>query len=332
MSAEQTPAAKYPSRLPGSFWGITAYFNPVRYGNKLPNYRLFRESLKAQGLPLVTVELVHGDAPFELEKCDAEILVQRRGGDVMWQKERMLNIALEHVPDDCDKVAWLDADVLFQNRHWIADTADLLEQYEFVQPFSLCFRMGAGSKSVLDDPGLDHSARAGSAYCWSHRDGWYAGMPGMAMAARREILKGNNLYDRDILGANDRVILSAAMGLDAAYSSHVRSLPDGLVADARAWCSRIAAVSHGSLSYTEGNVFHLWHGAIANRGYSKRSRLLRDFNVHEDIRVDSSGAWAWATDKPALHARVYRYFQSRKEEGPGRLARLARWLASLGGR
>jgi len=322
MNGQHYPP-RVPARLPGSLWGITSYFNPVRYANRLPNYRLFRESLKSQGLPLAAVELVHDGGPFELEESDAEILVQRRGGDVLWQKERLLNVALECLPDDCDKVVWVDADVLFENRHWVADTAALLEQYVFVQPFSLAFRLEAGCTTVGDP----HLARPGSAYCWSRRQGWYGGMPGLAMSTRREILKEYGLYDRLILGAADRVILSAAMGIDAARSPDIKELPASLVADARQWASRVAEVAGGSLQCAAGNLFHLWHGTVAGRRYTKQPRLLRDFEVHEDIRVDAAGAWSWATDKPAMHDRIRRYFLSRNEDGKPRLPWWRRWLA-----
>ena len=75
-------------------WAITSFFNPVRYQRRLLNYRVFRSRL---GIPLVAVELSF-DGQFELTKCDADILIQVSGGAVHWQKERLLNIALESVP------------------------------------------------------------------------------------------------------------------------------------------------------------------------------------------------------------------------------------------
>ncbi|MBM3247534.1 hypothetical protein FJZ17_03290, partial [Candidatus Pacearchaeota archaeon] len=70
---------KYPKKLNGEFWGITAFFNPARYENKYENYKSFRACSKLQGLKLITVELVFDNQPFELKKSDAEILIQIRG-------------------------------------------------------------------------------------------------------------------------------------------------------------------------------------------------------------------------------------------------------------
>ena len=88
-------------------WAITCLFNPAGFRIRTDNYRIFRQQLR---LPLLTVELAF-EGGFELAEGDADILVQRRGGARLWQKERLLNIALEHLPDDCDAVVAVDADV-----------------------------------------------------------------------------------------------------------------------------------------------------------------------------------------------------------------------------
>ena len=114
-----------------SLWAITSYFNPVGYRRRLANYRVFRERLT---VPLVAVELAYGPA-FELRERDADILVQLRGGDVMWQKERLLNVALAALPSTCRKVTWLDCDVIFEADDWPERVNRLLDSFKLVQPF-----------------------------------------------------------------------------------------------------------------------------------------------------------------------------------------------------
>jgi hypothetical protein len=86
-------------------------------------------------VPLLTVELAFGDNPFELRAGDAEKIVKIRGGDVMWQKERLLNIAVEHLPPECEYVAWLDCDLIFDDADWAEKTQAALQKYVVVQPF-----------------------------------------------------------------------------------------------------------------------------------------------------------------------------------------------------
>jgi hypothetical protein len=112
MSLTKTVTVKSPQ---SSLWGVTAFFNPQHYRRRKMLYRVFRERSKQQGLRLLTVELAFNDAPFELHRREAEILIQLRCGEnsVMWQKERLLNIGLNHLPPECTSLVWLDCDVVF---------------------------------------------------------------------------------------------------------------------------------------------------------------------------------------------------------------------------
>jgi hypothetical protein len=114
-------------------WAITAYFNPARYQNRRKNYRLFHQRL---AVPLAAVELSF-DGQFELDPDDAELLIQIDGGDVMWQKERLLNIALESLPRECEFVVWLDCDIVFQRQDWPEQVCRQLERVPLLQPYSL---------------------------------------------------------------------------------------------------------------------------------------------------------------------------------------------------
>ena len=120
-------AIELPEKLPGSFWGLTTFFNPNNYKNKISNYGLFRESAKRQGLKLVTVECAFKNSPFQLTAEDADILIQVRSNSVLWQKESLLNIALSKLPSDCDKISWIDNDIIFLNDNWVSETSKLLE-------------------------------------------------------------------------------------------------------------------------------------------------------------------------------------------------------------
>src|SRR6185295_1783317 len=88
---------------------VTCYYNPERYRTKLQNYLMFQRTLQESGLPWLTLECSMGSSGFELP--ESRNVIRVRGRDVMWQKERLLNIALQQVPARFSKVAWLDCDV-----------------------------------------------------------------------------------------------------------------------------------------------------------------------------------------------------------------------------
>jgi hypothetical protein len=112
-----------------SIWAVTSYFNPARYRRRLANYRVFRRNLE---FPLLTIEWSpSGD--FELGHGEADILVRVEGGDLMWQKERLLNIALESLPPSCAHVAWVDCDVVFARKGIPGAVLAALERAPLVQ-------------------------------------------------------------------------------------------------------------------------------------------------------------------------------------------------------
>src|SRR5208282_3056212 len=122
-------------------WAITSYFNPSNSRARLINYRIFKEHLR---VPVVAVELSFG-AQFELQSDDADIVVRLVGRDVLWQKERLLNLALRALPPECEAVAWLDCDVVFASSEWPERTQATLEKFSIVQLFSERCNLAQGS-------------------------------------------------------------------------------------------------------------------------------------------------------------------------------------------
>lgn len=232
--AETNPApATHPVTLPGEIWGITAYFNPAEYANKKSHLRLFSDRVRHQGLKLLIVECAFGTSPHVLEDQLADRIVRVRSSSVLWQKERLLNLAAQNLPDSCDKVVWLDADVLLANDHWVADLSQALERYVVVQlferswwlspeataalPSNLChLPQEIFSQWQLDSPRTTPSV----AYAQVHNlyrnsteffDTTY-GHNGFAWAARRTFFNSCGLYDRCILGSGDSMLAWAISG------------------------------------------------------------------------------------------------------------------------
>lgn len=125
-------------------WAMTSYFNPMRYKRRFTNYKMFREKLR---IPLVTVELSF-DGNFELTDKDADILIQISGGAVLWQQNRLLNVALKSVPPDTKIVAWIDCDVIFDRSDWVDEAKKQLNTFNIVQLIS----DGIDLKSANDHP------------------------------------------------------------------------------------------------------------------------------------------------------------------------------------
>ena len=103
---------------------ISSYFNPTNSKKIKENYLTFRKNLK---VPITTVELAFNDQPFFISDS---IKIRGDTNNIMWQKERLLNIAIDSLPNNIDKIAWIDADILFENEKWFYDTEKELDDYE----------------------------------------------------------------------------------------------------------------------------------------------------------------------------------------------------------
>jgi len=303
-------------------WAITSYFNPMGYCRRLRNYRLFRERLT---VPLLTVELSYGDT-FELGPHEAELLIQLRGQDVMWQKERLLNLALDTLPDGCTSVAWLDCDLLFGRADWPSAAEQLLTQFDLIQLFRRGHYLNRDwAPGQAMEPFMERrrwSLAAGVADgqspvdCMLHPSPEQRMGSGLAWAARRELLQSQRFYDARILGGGDRAFVCAVYGCyDFMISHHVLNGPQA--EHYLAWARRLRDTTQGRVSFVDQTIYHLWHGDLENRGLRSRQAILRDyeFDPAADIAVADNGAWRWNSCKPEFHERVRTYFAARKEDG-----------------
>jgi hypothetical protein len=300
---------------------VTSYFNPCGSRRRAENFERFAAPIRAAGIPLVVVEARFPGDAGEAAALPAEhhsLRVEAR--DVMWHKERLLDLGSAWLPPQCTKVAWLDADVLFEDEEWALATSALLETAIVVQPFAEAVRL---SRDALVPRGGDDVFES-FASVFVNRPGELAhgkfelhGHTGFAWAARRDLVARHGLYDACIAGSGDHVMAHAFAG-DGDSPCVGRMIGRGGVhrAHYRRWARRLHEDVRRRLSFTPGRLLHLWHGTIENRRYAQRNRELLElaFDPREDIRISGTGCWEWASDKPDLHAWARRYFVERRED------------------
>jgi hypothetical protein len=316
---------------PEGLWAITSYFNPMRYRRRLSNFRLFRKHLN---IPLLVVELAYGEE-FELHEQDAEVLIQLRGGAVLWQKERLLNVALSALPESCLRLAWLDCDIILGNAEWAHIANSLLDRFSIIQLFkrvhflSPQWTPGENPASHVEftRPSLAFSLVSGvpAAECIGHLfDGPIATpgfasavAPGIAWAARRELLKQHGFFDACILGNGDCAIICAAARCFGEFMARYY-MNEQQQLWYLGWAVPFSeSMQTENIGFLDADIFHLWHGDIRHRAYRARYEGLQpfQFDPFTDIRKDHDGPWRWSTDKPQMHKYVATYFASRREDG-----------------
>jgi hypothetical protein len=320
-------------KLPGTIWAITSFFNPAKYKNKYENYKIFRENSRRQGLKLLTIELsFNKNNGYEIKDDDADKVIRVLGNEdnILWQKEALLNIALKELPDDCDKIIWIDCDIVFHNDNWLIETANKLEEYVVVQPFSTIVRLPKNylsSRSFFD---LSFGSQNGE-YLHSLARGiesfgkdilnyknhyFQSGHVGFAWAIRRDVIKkAGGFFDCFITGTNDIIMSYAFYDYNIFDKAKFSNSP--LLESINKWKDKIYKEVLDSVTYTEGIIDHIWHGSIKDRQFETRDTVLfnNEFDPRIDISKSDNGLLKWNTKKPELRKALEEYMLNRKEEG-----------------
>jgi hypothetical protein len=307
-------------------WAITAYFNPMNWRRRRENYRHFRQALR---IPLVAVELGY-DGRFDLTPQDADVLLQFPAADVMWQKERLFNLALQAVPAEVQKVASVDSDVIFRRPDAWEAIGRALDHAPLVQAFSHVYYLPADHP--LDFPLIEKSLTACLGFgllraqgrstlelCnpdWKNANDDPPVSYGLAWAFRRELFAQRGFYDAWVIGGGTRVHCFAADGLWQETATAMRFHP-AMREHFRGWAEGFHQDVRGEWGCVPGEIAHLWHGTIGNRQFRRRYEDFANFNFdpYQDLAHDQHGVWRWNSDKPAMHEYVRQYFAGRQEDG-----------------
>lgn len=299
-------------------WAITSYFNPIRYRRRSLNYRVFRQNLD---LPLVTVELGF-DGKYELTNDDADVLIQIDGRAVLWQKERLLNLALEAVPADVENVAWLDCDVVFQRSDWVEEAEQRLTGLNIIQLYSQSAEVKAEFLDSATNAVTQFTPAIAAFFVdsnlpakerWQNIKSIRSKQLGFAWAGKRALLQDHGFYDAAILGGADGLMFLAALGLfEEAIdrSSLNKKCQDHYLR----WADSFHKAVGQRVGYIPGKVYHLWHGDRQNRRYRERYRSLQNFDPYSDIVLARNGAWQWKDPQSDLAQTTRNYFLARLED------------------
>ena len=290
-------------------WVITTLFNPKNNRPRLNNYHTFQKNLRRQGIKLLTVEAVFKNNWFSLNDKDADLLVSVKSDSVLWQKERLLNIALKHLPPYCRYIIWADADIIFLNDNWLEDTVNLLQEYPVVQCFTEAIylnknenwresaRAGFPKERIVDSFANYYQKNPSKDFCFKTAGGF-------VWAARKEVLAGAGFYDYNILGGGDWKMIGAFVGTDLKNEYEVK------------WAKKIHKNVLGKIGSVPGMVLHLYHGELRNRLYGTRGKILtkHGFNPKRDLEVNRYGCWRFTKQAPKeLKKDVNLYFRLRNE-------------------
>lgn len=320
-------------------WVVTAYYNPMGYRRRLANFHAFRRHLAA---PLLVAELSRAGRG-DLADDDADVVLRFAGEDRLWQKERLINLAVAQLPPHVRHVAWIDADLILSDPHWPDRVRERLDaRGGLLQVFDTAYHLppeldpaavdvaqcralapdltGVSIARALREGRFDHLE-----HIWHNRARGDAEMPvayvvrGFGWAARRAELARAGLYTGNVVGGGDWLMAFAQIGrleqcfdqrpFTPAHRDHVRAWYEG--------AHKSGLFDH--LGDVPQTAWHLWHGALTDRRYSERYHILvdHDYDPARDLVAAPGAVHAWADPAGPLPRAVEAYFRSRREDGAG---------------
>lgn len=301
---KDTPRPRRPRvRLPGELAVVTFHWNPAGWQSLRRNYLRFLHEMRWWDVPTFAVEVAYPGQEFVADR--AWLKIRASENNVIWQKERLVNLAVERLPERFDKVAWIDADMVFFGHDLVERTCRALESWPVVQMWRKWYRVGADGAvdQTLENIGFRGETYAAAGNC----------SPGGALAARRDVFP---LYDRHIVGSGDSMCLEGWIGME--QSRCMRRMNEPMWRHYSAWQSEAFAKVAGEIGILPGDAVHLHHGRYADRKYRERWQPVIDsgYDPARHVTVDENGLLAWTPEAPPeLVEFVRNYFASRREDG-----------------
>ena len=250
---------------------IAVVSNPCQFARRYILAREFAKRMeKEMKCILYFVELAYGDQDFQVtEKGNPRHLQLRTSTAPLWHKENMINIGVKKLlPKGWRALAWIDADIEFENATWAEDTLKVLNgSRDVVQIFSHAVDMDKQKNALGIYPSFGFQYMKKRPYGRSGINMWH---PGYAWACTRrayEIMGG--LYEMSILGAGDHNMSFSFLGrAERSINGETTDDYKKSVTDFQKGADNLR------LGYVPGVILHHFHGSKINRKYMDRWKIL----------------------------------------------------------
>jgi hypothetical protein len=292
---------------------IAVVSNPCLYAIR---YILMREFIKRMEMDesdviLYVVELAYKDQKYIITDSKNPRHLQLRTEHPLWHKENMINLGVKYLlPHNWKAMAWIDADVEFENSTWAIDTLKILNgSKDVVQLFSHCVDMNKKKEAMQVFTSFGYQYVKKNPY--SHGVNFWH--PGYVWACNRKAYeKMGGLYDRGILGAGDNITAMCLIGkgIKSVYAKGTDEYRKSIIEYEK-------KVSNLRIGYVPGVIRHHFHGAKKNRKYMERWEVLirHEYNPYIHVTKNSTGILV-----PTPHfskeflADIMNYFVERNED------------------
>jgi hypothetical protein len=140
---------------------VTYYYNPTASSDLLAAYQRLIRQMCSLGLDTYSVEVVRpGDSPVR-DQSFHRITVDEPYRP--WQRESLINAAVEQLPERYETVAWFDPGITLLNSAWIDESLAVLKEVPVAQLFERALLVNREGRvcSVVPSAGFTISQRLG---------------------------------------------------------------------------------------------------------------------------------------------------------------------------
>lgn len=305
---------KYETIYVDPLYVIIPYFNYCHYHRRKELFFEFLDRIKDNPrIRIVICEARELGQEFELPRNLPNVLahIHVTTKQQIWIKEALINIAVSMLPKHWKYLAWLDADIEFEDEEWVEKTIESLETYDVVQLFSHIQYLGPNKERLKKDRSFGYMYRkSGKPYTQTYRYGFWH--PGFAWGCTKHAYQTmEGLIDYAILGSGDHHM---ALGLISKVEcSHPKDIHPSYKRLLREFEKRVKGLR---LGYVDGTILHHWHGDLKHRRYKERWQILVEhkYSPLEDIYKDPLGLWQLNESGRRLEQDIRDYFAERKED------------------
>jgi hypothetical protein len=292
---------------------IVVVSNPALFARRYILAKQFLYRLEqTKNIIVYIVELVYKDQKYYITEPNNPKHLQIRTNIPLWHKENMINLGVKKLlPKTWKAIAWIDADIEFENLTWATDTLKILNGYkDIVQLFSHAVDMDIDESAMRIFSSFGYQYEKKQKYNKNSINFWH---PGYAWAMTRKAYERiGGLYEYAILGSGDNIMaLSLINNGQKAINEH----------STEEYKKSIDVFERNMrtlrLGYVPGVIRHFFHGSKKNRKYDERWKILQNnhFNPTAHLTHDECGILIPTAICPKnIINEINAYFNQRNED------------------
>jgi hypothetical protein len=290
--------------------------NPIGFKRRVHLAKRFIDRMNERNdINLYIAEIVYDDGKYEITDKNCPNHLQLKSHYPMWHKENAINVLVSRMlKDDWRCFCWIDMDIIFENKHWVEDTLEVLntDTPTFAQLFSHAVDMDRNENPMSIFQGFGYQYYLGKNHETTKKgfDYWHPGYAWGMNRAAYDITGG--LYDRSIIGSGD---YNMAMSLiNKGCLSVDKRTSEGYKKDVEEYQRKCVSIK---LKHVPGVIRHEYHGSKVNRKYVQRNDIIikHQYDPSTFIRYGADGLIEPAEKftKEFLD-EIFNYFVERNED------------------